>query len=281
MIIEAPGLYKGLSNEDYHASKGISNSQMSYLLPPHSPKEFWYKYLSGKAPKQEDQSHFSVGSAVHTLVFEPETFKDRFYTVVEIPKRNTIMGKTAYEAMEKTAAGRSILDKADQDLVFEMAANITSHKMWKNLKATSGNIEDSLAWRDPESGTLLRSRPDYYNNDVIIDLKTTKDSSDISFKRSVVEYAYHRQAALAIDGLTALTGRFYSSVVLFVVDKNPPHLVRCYVLTGSAVDQGRIDYKHAAMNYSKCMESGRWDGHPEIIEDIDIPSWAYRSYDNE
>lgn len=281
MIIEAPGLYKGLSNEDYHASKGISNSQMSYLLPPHSPKEFWYKYLSGKAPKQEDQSHFSVGSAVHTLVFEPETFKDRFYSVVEIPKRNTIMGKAAYEAMEKTAAGRSILDKADQDLVFEMAANITSHKMWKSLKATSGNIEDSLAWRDPESDTLLRSRPDYYNNEIIIDLKTTKDSSPAAFKRSVIDYGYHRQAALAIDGLTTLTGRFYSSVVLFVVDKNPPHPVRCYVLSETAVQQGRIEYKEAAMNYAKCSTSGQWHDHPQIIEDIDIPQWAYRSFDNE
>lgn len=280
MIIEQPGLYKGLSNEDYHASKGISNSQMGYLLPPYSPKEFWYQYLSGKVERKEEQ-HFSLGTAVHTLVFEPETFKDRFYTVVEIPKRTSTMGKAAFEAMEKTAAGRLILDKADQDVVFEMASNITSHNMWKSLKATSGNIEDSLAWHEEESGTLLRSRPDYYNNEIIIDLKTTRDSSPNAFKKCVADYAYHRQAAMACDGLTTLTGRRYTNVVLFVVDKIAPYSVRCYVLSEQAIEQGRYEYKHAAMNYKKCSENNQWPDHPQIIEDIDLPQWAYRSFDHE
>jgi hypothetical protein len=280
MIISS-GIYKNLSNEDYHASAGISNSQMGYLLPPYSPKQFWYQYLSGKVQKK-DETHFSVGSAVHTLVFERETFKERFHTVTEVPKRTSTLGKAAYDAMERTAAGRCILDKAEQEEVFEMAANITNHDIWRALKrGNSGCIEDSLAWVEPESGVLLRSRPDFYNEDIIIDLKTTKDSSPSAFKRAVTDYGYHRQAALAVDGLTQLTGRRYENVLLFVVDKNPPYPVRCYVLSDRAIEQGRIEYKMAAMNYKYAIESGEWADHEQIIENIDLPEWAYRRFDNE
>lgn len=280
MIIERPGIYRNLSNEYYHASKGISNSQMEYLLPPHCPKMFWYQHLSGNVEKKESSS-FDIGTAVHTLVFEPNEFKKRFHTVHEIPKRGTNLGKAAYEAMQREAGNRIVLEFEDTDMIYTMAENIKSHAMWKAVKGnTHGCIEDSLAWFDNDYGVLLRSRPDFYTNDIIIDLKTTKDSSPHAFQKSVADYAYHRQAALAIDGLTMLTGREYKNVILFVVDKNPPHFVRCYVMPENAINQGRYEYKYAAKKYLEGLQAGVWDSFPQIIEDLDIPAWAYRSFEN-
>jgi exodeoxyribonuclease VIII len=241
---------------------------------------FWYQNLSGKVERKSTDS-FELGTAVHTLVFEPQEFSNRFHCVQEIPKRNTSIGKAAFTGMEKNAAGRLILDKADQDTIYWMSSNVTSHAMWKSVKGDkAGCIEDSLAWIDPESGVLLRSRPDFYTDQIIIDLKTTKDSSPFSFQKAVSDYAYHRQGALSTDGLCVLTDRHYENVILFVVDKNPPHFVRCYVLTDNAINQGRYEYKYAADQYKKCITSGIWESHPEIIEDLDIPGWAYRSFDN-
>lgn len=281
MIIKKPGIYKNLSNEHYHASKGLSNSSMEYLLPPYCPKMYWYQHLSGKVERKSTDA-FDLGTAVHTLVFETEEFKKRFHCVQEIPKRNTTIGKAAFTGMEKAAAGRAILDKVDQDTAYWMAGNITSHSMWKTVKGDlSGCIEDSLAWVDQESGILLRSRPDFYTDDIIIDLKTTKDSSPHAFQKAVSDYSYHRQGALSIDGLTTLKERPYGNVVLFVVDKNPPHFVRCYVMTETAINQGRYEYKYAAAQYKKCKDSGIWTSYPEIIEDLDIPAWAYRDFPHE
>jgi exodeoxyribonuclease VIII len=280
MIIEKPGIYKNLSNEHYHASKGLSNSSMQYLLPPHCPKMFWYQHLSGKVIRKSTAA-FDLGTAVHTLVFEPQEFAKRFYCVQEVPKKNTTIGKAAFKSMEKTAAGRAILDKVDQDTAYWMAGNVTSHSMWKSVKGdASGCIEDSLAWTDPDSGILLRSRPDFYTDDIIIDLKTTKDSSPYAFQKAVSDYAYHRQGALSIDGLTTLKDKPYRNVVLFVVDKNPPHFVRCYVMTDNAIEQGRYEYKYAAAQYRKCSDTGLWESYPEIIEDLDLPQWSYRHFEN-
>lgn len=280
MIIDKPGIYKNLPNELYHKSIGLSNSQMDYLLPPYCPKMYWYHELSGKVARKET-SAFDIGSAVHTLVFEPDEFKKRFYCVQEVPKKTTTLGKAAYEAMLQKAAGRIILDKAEQDQAYWMAGNVTSHAMWKSVKGSeSGCVEDSLAWIDAESGILLRSRPDFYTDEIIIDLKTTKDSSPYAFQKAVTDYSYHRQGALAIDGLSILKERAYAYVILFVVDKNPPHFVRCYVLKDNAINQGRYEYKYAAYQYKECLHSGSWSSFPEIIEDLDIPSWAYRSFEN-
>lgn len=281
MIIETPGIYKNLPNEHYHASKGLSNSQMEYLLPPYCPKMYWYQNLSGKVQRKNTGS-FDLGTAVHTLVFEPNEFNKRFHCVLEIPKRNSNLGKTAYEGMERAASGRIILDKEDRETVYWMAGNITSHSMWKSVKGDkSGCVEDSLAWHDPETGVLLRSRPDFYTNDIIIDLKTTKDSSPEGFRRAVAEYSYHRQGALSTAGLSTLTDREYKDVVLFVVDKEPPHFVRCYVMKDSALEQGKYEYEYACRQYKHCMESGVWTSFPEIIEDLDLPNWAYRDFPHE
>ncbi len=281
MIIEQPGIYKNLSNEDYHHSKGLSNSKMQYLLPPYCPKMFWYQELSGKVQRKETAA-FDLGTAVHTLVFEPDEFTKRFYCVQEVPKRTSNLGKAAFEAMETKAAGRIVLDKEDRETVSWMAANITAHDKWKTYKGSkSGCIEDSLAWVDPDSGVLLRSRPDFYDDEIIIDLKTTKDSSPEGFKKAVVEYSYHRQGALSCDGLTELTNRTYNNVILFVVGKEEPHFVRSYVLTDNAISQGKYEYKYAAHKYAECTLTNTWAGFPEVIEDLDIPQWAYRSFEND
>lgn len=281
MLIETPGIYKGVPNEDYHRSKGISNSGMGLLLPPNCPKLYWYQKLSGKYVRK-DTDAFRVGSIVHTLAFEPATFEERYHVVDEIPKRNSNIGKDAHKLMLLEAGNKTVIEKSEIADQQWMAENLTTHAMWQAIKGDmSGNIEDSIMWEDFESGALLRTRPDYYNDEIIIDIKSSKDSTPQSFARALAQYGYHRQAAMACDGLKELTGRTYDKVILFVVDKRPPYFVRCYVLGIADIQQGRDEYKAGAKIYQNCLTSGIWHGYPEIIEDLSLPNWAYRSVEDE
>lgn len=287
MLITEPGIYPNISNEDYHQSKGLSSSRLGLLLPPSCPANFWHHHLSGEVIRDETES-FSLGSAVHTYCFEPDMFKSRFYIVREIPKRNSNLGKAAYEAMIKEADGRQILTHTEYDTCVAMGRKVITHAMWITLmqrvkdNQDQANIETSIAWEDDDiPGVLLRSRPDFFTQSLIIDLKTTKDSTPYGFQKAVMEYGYHRQAAMACDGLIKCTGAHYENVVLFVVDKRPPHFVRCYVLSEAAINQGRYEYKTVARLYAECMRNNSWPGYPEMIEDLDLPQWGYRSMDNE
>ncbi len=284
MLITNPGIYTNTSNEDYHKSKGLSSSKMSLLLPPSCPRNFRYHE---DHVEHKDTDAFNLGTAVHTACFEPLEFKNRFFVVQEVPKRNSNLGKAAYEGMIKNAGNKMIIDKDEFKTVQDMTNKVTGHTVWRNLmkKVNSEGqapcIEHSLAWLDEDHNVMLRSRPDFYTHDIIIDLKTTKDSSPRAFSTAVAEYGYHRQAALACAGLKALTGRTYDNVILFVVDKTPPHFVRCYVLNQSALMQGILEYKKAAQIYAECIQTHEWPSYPEIVEDLDIPNYAYRTFDNE
>ncbi len=274
MIITEPGIYKGLSIEDYHKSEGISNSGIGLIIPPNCPKLYWHQYLSGNYVKAESEG-MTIGSAVHTLALEPHRF-DELYFVISNFDRRTTAGKEGYAASLLEAGGRALLNDSQFKQAKAMADSITSHRLFKNLRG-DGHVEDSIAWIDDESGALLRARPDFYNDSIIMDIKTTRDVRRHSFSKAIHDYGYHRQGAMACDGLSKATGRKYENVVLFLVS-DEPYLTKAYVLSTEALEMGRFQYKEGAQLYQECLKSNNWPGYDEAIEEIDLPSWAYHEF---
>lgn len=279
MLIELPGLYKGVPNEDYHASPGISSSGISLIVEPNCPKVYWDRYLSGDFPPKKAE-HFLLGSALHTLTLEPETFHDRFHVFKKI-NRTTTAGKESYAEQLMISGGKKILDEQEYNHINEMAKSVKEHALFKKLKR-KGFVEDSLMWRDRDTGALLRSRPDFYTyvegyGFLILDVKTTNDISPRAFSYSLEEWGYHRQGAMACDGLTEVTGDKYDTVVLFVVSKQRPYLSRSYLIGDISIQEGRAQYKRGAEVYQRCLDSGIWPGYDEILTDINLPARAFRS----
>lgn len=271
MLIEKIGIHANIPIEDYHQSKGISSSGLA-LIHNHCPKRYWYEYLSGQAEKKERACEV-IGQALHTLVLEPDFFNDRFYVAKEMDRR-TKVGKEAYQAMMIEAGSKLLLTKEQYEQVSQMALNVREHPMFKKA-FKAGSIEHSLLWKDEETKAYLRSRPDFYCNLFILDLKTSKCAAPDAFARSIINYSYHMQAALACDGLTTLTGEPYESVIQFVVEKEPPYLVANYLITDAAIELGRAQYKRAAQKYQACLEKDEWLGYEEKIVEIQLPVWAY------
>lgn len=269
-MIDQPGIHKNMPIEVYHKSPGISSSGISLILD--CPKRYWYQYLCEDNIKEETRS-MSIGQALHTMVLEPHTFDDRFLVLPQCDRR-TKAGKEVYEDAIKHAGTKSLLNHDDYESAKQMAENIRTHRMFEKLYGV-GNIEDSLIWKDKDTNVLLRSRPDYYNDFLIVDIKTTKDASPHSFANSMATYGYHRQAALACDALTELTGVTYDTVIQFVVENTAPYLVAAYLISQDAISLGRKQYKEGAAIYSDCMKSNVWPGYPEIITEINLPSYVY------
>lgn len=276
MIIKTPGIHKNVPIDDYHNSPGISSSGISLILD--CPKRYWHEYLSGETVRESTKA-IVIGQALHTLALEPDTFSDRFFVMPDTDRR-TRAGKEEWENALRSLGTRTAISADEFMIADSMAASIRKHPMFRKL-AGNGNIEDSILWKDEETGALLRSRPDYYNDFLIVDLKTTDDASPAAFARSIAAYGYHRQAAMACDALTSQTGFEYDSVVQFVVEKNPPWLVAVYLLSPESIDQGRLEYMRGAQIYQDCMEKNEWPGYEEVIKDIDLPKYAYRSFEND
>jgi hypothetical protein len=254
MMISKPGIYPNISNEEYHSSNGISNSGIKLLLQ--CPKKYWYEYLSGKAEK-EDKSHFVIGSALHTLILEPHLFSKNFFIMEKVNKR-TNEGKEKYQAALENAKGRKIITTEEFEKIQAMVDSVKSEPLHKRIG--KGHIEHSLAW--DYDGVLLRNRPDFYNDDLIVDIKTT------------FSYGYHRQAAMAIDGLFELTGKKRELFLLIVVEKTAPYLAAFYALEELDIEQGRREYQKAAALYKECVAKNYWPGYSNKVESIGLPRWA-------
>lgn len=261
-MLTKPGIYPDIPIDVYHSSPGISSSGISKILE--CPKRYWYEYLSGKKKDWPEKSQ-RIGSATHGLFLEPEKFNNQFAFV------KSLLSNAGKEDREKYALeGKITVTEEEVEIAICCVNSIKSHPVMQKLK--DGKVEQSLVW--DEENVLLRSRPDFYNDFLIVDIKTTENASPSAFERSIYINGYHRQGAIACDGLTKLTGNPYQSVLLIAVEKTPPYLVGCYLLSQDALQVGRAEYKRGIRIYQECVEKNQWPGYSELILEIGIPQWA-------
>ncbi|MFQ2052064.1 PD-(D/E)XK nuclease-like domain-containing protein [Aeromonas veronii] len=85
-----------------------------------------------------------------------------------------------------------------------------------------GEAETSIYWRHPETGELLKCRPDWKRPDhVLVDLKFVRNASEAAFARDGSAHNYHIQDAHYTDGYEAVTGH-PASFVFIAVEKDGP-----------------------------------------------------------
>lgn len=300
------GLYD-IPIDAYHESEGLSNSGISKLLD--CPYKYWYEYLNPNKPKDEKESRaLVIGQATHTLSLEPEKFDEKFAVnnldLPELTKPALLKdlvaefgkdkgrelfdaGKAEYEIAKahqdqlkadhaESCAGKTLLTQTECDQARAMSESIRSNKAFMKLIDDKNKyIEHSIYFNDPETGVLLKSRPDFFNHFLVLDLKTTESAKQSDFEKSIFTYGYHRQAALALDALTSLTGCQYDNFVILAVEKKPPYLTALYVLDAAAIQLGRTQYKAAVQKFNECVRQDRWEAYPESVVQITLPQWAF------
>lgn len=262
-----PGVYPNIPNEEYHAGPGVSNSGLSLFLK--SPKKYWYKYLQETYKENKESDDKKFGSAVHAALLEPAEFDKRYFVTKKIARR----GKE-WEAILNEAGEKEILFDGDLKVIDLIKESILQLKIGKKL--LDGKKEHSIYWIDKDSGVLCRTRPDCYNDRFVLDVKTTRDASPQEYPKSVYNYGYHRQAAMMLDGLEAITGKSYKDFIHLAIEKDPPYLLGVYNLDDDAIEQGRREYKAALIKFRECMEANYWPGYTEVIQDLSLPYWALK-----
>jgi len=251
---------KEMTNTAYHSADGISSSNFSLLAE--SPLHLQNKELFSLDGKPS----LGLGSAVHKLILEPDTFDQEFAIVPDLPK-NTKAGKDAYAEFLETLEERTILTSSEYDQAHKMARNV---RVIAGGLLQSGEAEQSYFAKD-ENGIIRKCRPDYYiqKSGILIDIKTTRDGMDYGFAKSIAEYRYDRQAAWYIDTLTLL-GLPAKRFVFITVEKTSPYMVRVRELDAASIEKGRANYQQLLKEYIAFLETGR----AQIVKEISLPEWA-------
>ncbi|EON5596596.1 exodeoxyribonuclease VIII [Escherichia coli] len=270
-----PGIYYGISNENYHVGPGVSKSQLDDIAD--TPALYlWRK----NAPVDNTKTKtLDLGTAFHCRVLEPEEFSNRFIVAPEFNRR-TNAGKEEEKAflMECASTGKTVIT-AEEGLKIElMYQSVMALPLGQWLVESAGHAESSIYWEDPKTGILCRCRPDKIIPEFhwIMDVKTTADIQ--RFKTAYYDYRYHVQDAFYSDGYEAQFG--VQPTFVFLVASTTiecgRYPVEIFMMGEEAKLAGQLEYHRNLRTLADCLNTNEWPA----IKTLSLPRWA-KEYAND
>ena len=261
-----------MNNTEYHAHPAISKSHLDQVAK--SPLHYWARYLDPNRVVPEPTPAMAIGSAVHTHVLELDQWDARYVSAPDGIDRRTKAGKAEWEAFTAAATGRTVLPKADADLVMRMAHSVFSHPAAAMLLALPGKAETTHMWTDAATGLQCKCRPDWLTDDgrLLVDLKTTEDAGR-GFAKSIAQWRYHVQASWYLDGIEQATGTRPEQFLFLCVEKKAPYAVAVYAADAEMIAAGAQTAARDLDVLATCKAAGAWPGYSDQIEPISLPPW--------
>ena len=251
-----------ISNADYHADPAISASQLKEIS--RSPFHYWKRYVDPDRSPLKPTAAMRFGSLVHCAVLEPKELLQRYALA---PDRRTKEGKAIADKM--LADGIEPVNDNDFEQALSMAAAVHSHQT-ASLLLTNGQAEQSFWWDDVATRLRCKCRPDLFDGELIVDLKTCVDASPAGFGKAIANFGYQLQAAHYLAG--TLAKRF----IFVAVEKVYPFAVGVYELDAEALVHGSIARHNALQRVQDCRAVGEWPGYTDGIQTLQLPGWALK-----
>ncbi|CAD6036465.1 PD-(D/E)XK nuclease-like domain-containing protein [Escherichia coli] len=270
-----PGIYYGISNENYHAGPGVSKSQLDDIAD--TPALYlWRKNAPVDTTKTKT---LDLGTAFHCRVLEPEEFSNRFIVAPEFNRRTTA-GKEEEKAflMECASTGKTVITAEEGRKIELMYQSVMALPLGQWLVESAGYAESSVYWEDPETGILCRCRPDKIIPEFhwIMDVKTTADIQ--RFKTAYYDYRYHVQDAFYSDGYEAQFGVLPTFVFLVASTtvECGRYPVEIFMMGEEAKLAGQQEYHRNLRTLADCLNTDEWPA----IKTLSLPRWA-KEYAND
>lgn len=281
--ITRPGVYDGIPEATYHrdpvAGGSLSSSGARKLLAPSCPALFRHE----QTHPQPHKKVFDLGSAAHELVLGEGP------GIVQIDAAD-MRTKAAKEQRDAAyEEGKIPLLPKDFEQVQEMAEQLKRHPIAGALfQPGTGKPEQSLFWKDPDTGVICRARLDWLPTQVkgrrlvIGDYKTCRSAAPADLSKAVHEHGYHQQDDFYRRGARELgIGDKDTSFVFIFQQKTAPYLVTVVELDHEARRIGKERNDYALRTYARCKESGVWPGFSDDITMLSLPVWAERAHDDQ
>lgn len=256
------GLFSGISNEDYHAGEGISSTSVKHFLK--TPRTY-QAYNTGEITFNASDV-MDTGTVTHCMVLQPDEIDDQIIVHPELLKPTQKMREATkikadiqerievWDEFEKHSAGKLVVSARQfDDARFMTDAVLADPECRRLLK--NGIPEMSGYYKDPETGLLLKYRPDWKHPDYLADLKTCGNGSKYGFKKSIESFKYQLSASHYLEGENILEGNDHRTFIFLCVENKAPWLVSVYVLEDESLRHGDWLRRKALNGIKHCQET--------------------------
>lgn len=272
-LIEKPGAYPEVSNEDYHhnalllPAPSLSSSGAKTLLSK-SPRHFWATSpMNADAPEREPTDGMIFGQIGHDMQLFPDEWRSMYHVLPEgFTESHYNKWSSAIKARDfavskgKTPISHSLFHK-----VVACARQIGLDPI-ASTALRNGVNEITLVWRDPETGVWLRCKPDFLPNSVVQGRETTIVSdlkfmapeycSPQGFSSAIKRFGYHLSAAFYFEGIEHIYGSRPTYWNHIVIEKEYPFTVSSYPLPEEDIQRGKFQMRKAIHKFAECLNRG-------------------------
>lgn len=274
-----PGVYLGVPPDVYHASLGVSSSGLQTCLK-RSPAH--YRWERENPPRHD---YLDEGNVAHTAVLEPDQLRERLH-VIDAENWTTKAAREERDSIRKERPDKYVLHRKQAEEVFAWVRSArASARLWgldpdPFALIQAGHHEVTFVARDPETGLLLRARPDavLFEQRIVIDLKTCHDASPETFQRDALKLGYGMRAAAYLDTIARVLGEDPADwVFLWVcIEKAPPYPLAQYSATSDLLHHGAREYRKSLDLVASCEKTGVWPSYASSIQPLDLPEYLKR-----
>lgn len=135
---------------------------------------------------------------------------------------------------------------------------------------SNGEAEESVFWRDEETGILCRARADYKkqagHSRILVDLKTCISAEPEKFAKDLINLGYPLQEAMYREG-------FQADAFAFVAVEKVTNTVQVYTLDEMFDEAGHFIFRQALEQWKEFLEADHWPTYRNGVSQLDCPEW--------
>lgn len=286
-MISAAGLFD-IPIDRYHHDPNlcdgpsISASGLKQIVE--CPAKYWaFSPYNPRRFEKKETKALDIGRAAHALVLGEPEFARHFV----IAPYDNFAKKPGYDwynnewkpAVEDGREARTLLKPAEFDAVEAMAAaqRATPSVMQAFER---GKPEQSLLWKDHETGVWLKARPDWLPDEpmasFLVDYKTALSIEPAKLSADAYRYGYHVQASLQMEGVYEVLRSRALGIAHVVQEKDPPYLADLRMFPPEAIEYGHAVWRKGLRMFADCMSSGKWPAYTNEPQYFLTPAWVSR-----
>lgn len=275
--------------DEYHRIDRVSNSRLSWLARSPAFCRWNIDHPADPTPAMR------LGSACHYAILEPEKVEATYAVAGRCEARTSkgaqcsnwgtvrrgdawycgIRGHAPPPEQDEAVDAREVLSRADMDRVLRIRDAVHANRAAAALLRRETRREVSMLWADAATQLPCKGRIDVLADDMVADVKVTRDAHPHRIESFVARGGVHRQGAMYLDGLDAL-GRTVTDFLVIAVEPEPPHETCVYLLDPHALRTGREHVRRLMETYAACERTSEWGGYPRGVNTISVPIWAQR-----